>query len=349
MIADADTEEFAERQLADTGWAAREARDFLKRLWPDDGSIAPVETVNGRITAQLRHQWGLNATLDPENEGKNRSDHRHHAIDALVVALTSRAFVKRLADWHKQRETGAHPPHFEAPWTGLFEGVKTRVAEVVVSHRVQRKLSGPLHEERPLGLTAEEPEKSGGLVLVRRKPVHELSNREVTQIRDGAIRNMMKARAPTEADRKALASRPLTLQDRNHPQGRPITKVRLLVERQPRAVMAVKSDGRTFAELGQSLRHLALYRTPEGKIVSRTKTRLQAIEHLRKFKTPVQRTLDDGSVLVFSLCAGEILARRLANGSVEHLVVRKVNQAGRVFYKPVVRADTPKPEVSFGP
>ncbi|MBV9375297.1 MAG: hypothetical protein JO320_09620, partial [Alphaproteobacteria bacterium] len=177
----------------------------------------------------------------------------------------------------------------------------------------------------------------------------ELSNGEVTQIRDGAIRNIMKARAPTEADRKALASKPLKLPDRNDPQGRAIATVRLLVERQPTAVMAVRSDGRTFAELGQSLRHLALYRSPGGKIAFRTETRLQAIEHLRKFKAPVRRTLDDGSVLVFSLCAGDILARRLANGCVEHLVVRKVNQAGRVFYKPVVRADTPKPEVSFGP
>jgi CRISPR-associated endonuclease Csn1 len=105
-IAKAGTDDFADRQLADTGWSARVARDFLNRLWPDDGSKAPVETVNGRITAQLRHQWGLDAILNPEGWGKSRADHRHHAVDALAVALTSRSFVKRLADWHKRKRQG---------------------------------------------------------------------------------------------------------------------------------------------------------------------------------------------------------------------------------------------------
>lgn len=49
-----------------------------------------------------------------------------------------------------------------------------------------------------------------------------------------------------------------------------------------------------------------------------------------------------------SLCPGDILAQN-TEGSVKYLVVRKVNQAGRVFYKSATQAGTPKPEVSFGP
>lgn len=222
-IAEAGSNEFAERQLADTGWAAREARDFLKRLWPDDGTVAPVETVNGRITAQLRYQWGLDFILNHDGWGKSRSDHRHHAVDALAVALTSRAFVKRLSDWYKVRETGVRPPKLDEPWTSLFDDAKLKVAEIVVSHRVQRKLSGALHEERPLGLTGEEPKKRGSLVLRRRKPLHDLSDSEIDDIRDDRIRQIAEVEVP-EADGKAVAAREVRLPSRSDPGGRLVKK-----------------------------------------------------------------------------------------------------------------------------
>jgi CRISPR-associated endonuclease Csn1 len=357
-IDEAGTDDFSQRQLADTGWAAREARDFLKRLWPDDGSTASVETVNGRITAQLRHQWGLDTILNPDGWGKSRADHRHHAVDALAVALTSRSFVKRLADWHRSYEiTGARPPQLKTPWERLLEDAKAKIAQIVVSHRVQRKLSGPLHEERPLGLTKQQPTKRGGLVLARRKALHELSNAEVKTIRDRVIRDLVMAQAPTEAERKALATKELLLPDRNNPAGRPVRKARLFLERQRGAVQELRppattngrSPGRPFVELGQSLRHLALYRASDGNVHHRTETRFQAVQNSRRRNTPVVQKLDDGSRLLFSLCAGDILARKNSDGRSEYLVVRKVNQAGRVFYKPATQAETPKPEVSFGP
>lgn len=357
QIADADSDEFAERQLADTGWAAREARDFLKRLWPDDGSMAPVETVNGRITAQLRHQWGLNSILNPDGDGKTRADHRHHAVDALAVALTSRSFVKRLVDWHKLRETGVRPPQLQVPWNGLFEETKAKIADVVVSHRVQRKLSGPLHEETVLGLTADRPSKQDGLVLAKRKPLHALSDSEVDDIRDPHIREMTRTTAPTVKDRKALSTSPLRLPDKNDVAGRPVVRVRLALERQPSAVQELRAPtttngqlpGRPFVELGQSLRHLAIYRKPDGSVLYRTETRLGAMNNTRRHNTPVSRELGDGATLLFSLCPGDMLTRQRSDGSVEYLVVRKVNQAGRVFYKAASQADIPKPEVSFGP
>jgi CRISPR-associated endonuclease Csn1 len=35
-------DDFAARQLTDTGYAARQAKDMLKKLWPDLGIEAPV-------------------------------------------------------------------------------------------------------------------------------------------------------------------------------------------------------------------------------------------------------------------------------------------------------------------
>jgi hypothetical protein len=97
------------------------------------------------------------------------------------------------------------------------------------------------------------------------------------------------------------------------------------------------------------LRHIALYQQPGKKISFATETRLQAVKNVREQNAPVRRRLDNGGELIFSLCPGDVLARKTPDGHVEYIVVRKFNQAGRVFYKPVTQAGTPKPEVSFGP
>ena len=53
---------------------------------------------------------GLNTILapgvdDPEERAKkNRSDHRHHAVDAAVVAATSPAYLKRLSNANARHE-----------------------------------------------------------------------------------------------------------------------------------------------------------------------------------------------------------------------------------------------------
>jgi CRISPR-associated endonuclease Csn1 len=234
MIAEAGTEEFADRQLADTGWAARAARDFLKCLWPDPDK-APVETVNGRITAQLRYQWGLDSVLNPDGEGKTRADHRHHAVDALAVALTTRAYVKRLSDWYQVRDTGLRPPQFERPWPSLLDDAKAMVAQIVVSHKTRRKASGPLHAETVLGDTRQD-EKSRGEVyrlFVTRKPVERLSKSEIETIRDSEVQKLVENHIAERGGdpKKAFPPYP-RLPASNGRQGPEVRRVRLLTKQQ---------------------------------------------------------------------------------------------------------------------
>ena len=108
-------DDFASRQLNDTGYAARQASEFLKRLWPDVGPTADrnVQPVTGKVTAQLRRRWGLNHILGDDGE-KTRADHRHHAIDALVVACTHGGYTSKLSHYFEaeseyQRGRGAKP------------------------------------------------------------------------------------------------------------------------------------------------------------------------------------------------------------------------------------------------
>lgn len=346
-VAQAIDDDWAERQLRDTSYAAREARDFIARLWPDDGRPKPVETVNGRVTADLRKRWGLNYLLG-DNGTKNRADHRHHAVDALVVACTTRGFVKRLSDFYAS-EDRTRDPHLPKPWDTIREDAAKAVENIVVSYRVDRKLSGSLHEEQPLGLTSMPKESDGSSWYTRRKALHLLSDGEAESIRDDAIRALVHQHAPAKADRKTLESHPLKLPDKNEPNGRAVRKARLLYKLKPNAVFPLRPAPKSYAELGQVLHHIAFYRRTSGELAYVTRTRLEAYRTQRATGSPVLKKLEDGSELLFSLCKQDILERKSENGEIERLVVRKCNQAGRVFYKPVTSTIDPKPEVSFGP
>jgi CRISPR-associated endonuclease Csn1 len=346
-VAQALDDEWAERQLRDTSYAAREARDFVARLWPDDGRPKPVETINGRVTADLRKRWGLNYLLGDDG-AKNRADHRHHAVDALVAACTTRGFVKRLSDYYAS-ESRVRDPYLPKPWPTIREDAETALHEIVVSYRVDRKLSGSLHEEQPLGLTSLKTEKDGSSWYTRRKPLHGLSDSEVEDIRDSTIRDAVLQHAPSEKERKKLEHAPLLLPDRKNPNGRSVKKVRLLYKCKPNAVLPLRPQPKSFAELGQVLHHIAFYRNSSGHLSFATRTRLEAYNLQRATGSPVAKALDDGSKLILSLCKQDTLERTSADGRKEYLVVRKCNQAGRVFYKPAISAIEPKPEVSFGP
>jgi len=58
----------------------------------------------GAVTATLRRNWGFEQILrniippEPsESTGKPRTDHRHHAIDAIVIALTRNDVIQAMA------------------------------------------------------------------------------------------------------------------------------------------------------------------------------------------------------------------------------------------------------------
>ncbi len=81
MLAPDVPKEFSPNMLASTAYIAREARKVLRRVCKD------VRVTDGQITSLLRRFWGLNNILDPNRENeKSRDDHRHHAIDAFVIA-----------------------------------------------------------------------------------------------------------------------------------------------------------------------------------------------------------------------------------------------------------------------
>ncbi len=74
-------EGFMKRQLVDTGIMTRHALEFLRSVYPR------TYAVNGQVVAHARKAWGLQQQF----KTKERVDHIHHAVDAMVIALLSRA------------------------------------------------------------------------------------------------------------------------------------------------------------------------------------------------------------------------------------------------------------------
>lgn len=110
--------DFIERQLRESQYIARKAREILQSI------CFNVWATSGEVTSELRHIWGwddvlMNLQLPKYREvglteikevNKNdktikkeviigwskRDDHRHHAIDALTIACTKQGFIQRL-------------------------------------------------------------------------------------------------------------------------------------------------------------------------------------------------------------------------------------------------------------
>jgi CRISPR-associated endonuclease Csn1 len=85
-----DLEDFISRQLNDTRYISRIALHYLKHVTEN------VQVGSGMLTDTLKYLWGLNSTLPKAQDTKvtpgkkSREDHRHHALDAIVVACTTR-------------------------------------------------------------------------------------------------------------------------------------------------------------------------------------------------------------------------------------------------------------------
>ncbi|MCI0598238.1 MAG: type II CRISPR RNA-guided endonuclease Cas9 [Beijerinckiaceae bacterium] len=302
FIAEKLPEDFASRQLNDTGYAARQAIGFLKRLWPDVGPSAPVsvQAVSGRVTAQLRKLWGLNNILSDDGE-KTRADHRHHAIDALTVACAHGGYVKRLSDWFAAAEQGERP-HLPEPWPSIRKDAEAAVAQIVVSHRVRKKVSGPLHLETTYGDTGKDVRTKSGTyrLFVTRKPVERLSKSELEEIADDHVRELVKLWVDSHGGdpKKAFASYP-----RVSDKGPEIRKVRLR-SKQQLSLMAPVSTG--YADLGQN-HHVAIYRGANDKIEFEVLSLFEAAKRLAKHEPVVRRARGDGSTFVMSLAPGDML------------------------------------------
>ena len=75
----------------------------------------------------------MNNILNDENE-KTREDHRHHAIDALVMACTKVSYVQELSKWNRYNRN-SELKNFPLPWETFRKDAEVAVDKILVSHK----------------------------------------------------------------------------------------------------------------------------------------------------------------------------------------------------------------------
>ncbi|HIL26406.1 MAG TPA: type II CRISPR RNA-guided endonuclease Cas9 [Nitrospinaceae bacterium] len=166
--------DFISSQLNDTRYISKLSLEYLKELGCD------VSVTKGYVVSQIRHQWGFNDLLGEVNK-KERTDHRHHAIDAVVIAATSRSLYKK-AVGQIERDKLKIP----TPYAGIRDELAEHLERIVVSHASHRKLSGGLHEETGAGYI----ERHGGLVY-RKTLSPDFTIKNVKSIVDEVVREQV--------------------------------------------------------------------------------------------------------------------------------------------------------------
>jgi len=215
-----ENEGFAARQLTDMQYMSRMALSYLAALYPAeeadiDGVLrrhSRIRALPGRMTEMLRRVWNLNDILHDHNftdptKPKNRKDHRHHAIDAFVIACTSRALIQRIASASEEIEAQGSEKVLAGvpePWAGFREELRDRVLDSVVSHKTDHgtvsrtgyangmgQTAARLHNDTAYGLT-QELDDNGNPLVVRRMMLDAFeSQKDLMAIRDEDLRDAL--------------------------------------------------------------------------------------------------------------------------------------------------------------
>jgi len=170
--------DFVERQLKETQYINKEVIKVLR------SATSKVTSTTGSITDFLRYNWGLNTILEQLNfqiykglglteeitskgqskevirDWSKRSDHRHHAIDALVVALTKQSHINRLNRLNQfvknQAELKEKARHIEPPILNITSKTMHAIDELLISFKKNNKVISPKRNEiKKVGIVQE--------------------------------------------------------------------------------------------------------------------------------------------------------------------------------------------------
>ncbi len=348
------------RQLNDTRYISRVVCSYLQTLGVE------VRVTRGQVTAALRHHWGLNKILAPDgSEEKNRADHRHHAVDAAVIAVTTPKHLKNLArreDFRRQRDP------FPQPWDGFSDEVRKAVQSIIVSYAPTRRVRGPLHEETNYGLVQAGSEKnSDAATYAYRKPVGQLTRNEICKkVRDKRIRDLLiqrlnermpdwqeqeeqeeKARSSKRNLGKAFPENDPVLLPNKEGDPIPIRKVRLLLNMTNAIGLPTQKPYR-YVKPGEN-HHLEIFEyVEEGKTKweAIAVTLFEAAQRLRRGEPVVRRThpTRPDAKFLMSLCKNDTVRVREGGEPWRYYRVQSFSTEEKKS-----STDTRRPDISLSP
>lgn len=335
-------DDFINRELTDTAYISRQVTSYIRCLG------TKVVCNRGGVTAELRHQWGLNGILNPDKENqKTREDHRHHAVDALVIAATNPSRLQALSK--RRRNISVNPP-----WENFRTQAEDKVLAIWVSHKPCRRVRGQLHEETIYGATqknlhptnqcrpwAKDWKEENG-VYCYRKPLESLTFDMVKNIRDDKIREIVLKRLievgfnPDTDNKipKEAWEKPLTLSVKS--KGSIIKKVRIL--RNEKSIVPLRvGNSKVFVKPGNT-HHISIFETLDknNKSIKFMETITMIDAYLRKKKKqPIfQRLAKDGSnsKFIMTLCAGDMVLLKHKDKEILCKYVTSASTQGQIYF-----------------
>lgn len=144
-------QDFINRNLNDDRYMSIAVKNYLEDslIFPEGKRKKHVSAVSGGATGNLRWVWGLNFGNHDE---KDRSDDRHHAVDAAVIAACSDTTVNMVAKASSLgRETFRHLRKSRLadtqPWPTFAEEVIAQREHVIPTRMVDHGVTGRVFED----------------------------------------------------------------------------------------------------------------------------------------------------------------------------------------------------------
>jgi len=326
--AEIDLDQHISRELNDTRYICREVVKYLKQLG------VYVQGTRGKITSELRHQWGLDGIFDTLGTERN-DDHRRHAVDAVVVAVTENEHLRKLA----RSKYTVNGPSFEQPWPDFREEVCEKTKHINVSHRVQRKVSGKLHEETNYGPTKEENK------YVFRKKLEDLTLPMVDKIIDPVVREIVERRLKEKnidltgsgKPPKEVWSEPLYMKTTKSDKQVQIKKVRIFnVAKNAIPIKDLSGQPYRYVESGKN-HHVEIFEITNSDNTTKRESKVvsifEAVKRNMDGEPIVTKKHSEGTRFICSLAINDLVMMKNKNGEMDLYRVQKMDANKMVRFR----------------
>lgn len=303
---------FTTTDLNNTRYSNKLAVAYCRLLYGDEATR--VQVCAGGVTAQLRNLWSLNGILG-DGGLKTREDHRHHAVDALVIALCSPGMVQAVSRDAQaaQKKMGAEGTrrkrlnaYIDPPWENFLNDIRDTVLAINTSVSVDKRVRGALHQESLY--SPPRTDENGKSYNVIRKPIEALSSGEVAAIVDPVVRQII----IDELQKRGGDPKKAFAKPEEHPFMKGgalrIHKVRI---RKNQTTLAIGEGVRERHVLPASNHHMEILEVTDRKGNPKWQdlivTQFDALQRKKKRQPIIQREHGEGVRFVMSLSAGDMI------------------------------------------
>ena len=369
-------DDFSTRQLNDTRYISKEAKNYLSKIC-NKVTVSP-----GQATSNLRHKWGLNQILNDDNE-KTREDHRHHAIDALVMACTKVSYVQELSKWNRYNR-GYDVKDFPMPWLSFWKDAEKAVNQILVSHKkVSNDITvrthttekngkkhtnlgvaarGQLHKETVYGKRTFNGEEAFHV----RKPIESLETaKQIAKVVDESIRllilkrvnelgGFVKDKVPANTffivDENGVKQPQIFLPNQN---GAPVPILKVRVKENIGGAVKLKTNVNQWVN-PRNNHHVLIYKDEKGNLKEEVVTFWTVVERKRTGQSVYQLPLD-GKEMVTTLHINDMFLLGLSEDEInwenpdyevlkEHLYRVQKFTSGDYYFRKALTSSIQNPE-----